>query len=170
MATNIPELKAECTRHGVTLEELASRIGVNNATLYRKMTGKSEFYRNELQVIRDVLCLNDEKFLLIFLTINLQKCKKNSQLTKWRWWEEGDEMKLELSYDEVSTIRRALLLKAEEAANGARECAKLGDMDNDVKFWQERAENYKKVYEAVVAQREQADKEYEQADAEVKEE
>ena len=42
MATNIPELKAECTRHGVTLEELASRIGVNNATLYRKMTGKSE--------------------------------------------------------------------------------------------------------------------------------
>lgn len=85
MATNIPELKAECTRHGVTLEELASRIGVNNATLYRKMTGKSEFYRNELQVIRDVLCLNDEKFLLIFLTINLQKCKKNSQLTKWRW-------------------------------------------------------------------------------------
>lgn len=85
MATNIPELKAECTRHGVTLEELASRIGVNNATLYRKMTGKSEFYRNELQVIRDVLCLNDEKFLLIFLTTNLQKCKKNSRLTKWRW-------------------------------------------------------------------------------------
>lgn len=79
-------------------------------------------------------------------------------------------MKLELSYDEVWTIRCALLLKAEEAANGARECAKLGDMDNDVEFWQERAENYKKVYEAVEAQREQADEEYEQADAEVKEE
>lgn len=77
-------------------------------------------------------------------------------------------MKLELSYDEVWTIRRALLLKAEEAANGARECAKLGDMDNDVKFWQERAENYKKVYEAVKAQREQADKEYEQAAAALK--
>lgn len=77
-------------------------------------------------------------------------------------------MKLELSYDEVSTICHALLLKAEEAANGARECAKLGDMDNDVKFWQERAENYKKVYKAVVAQREQADKEYEQADAALK--
>lgn len=77
-------------------------------------------------------------------------------------------MKLELSYDEVWTIRRALLLKAEEAANGARECAKLGDMDNDVEFWQERAENYKKVYKAVVAQREQMLEEYEQADAEVK--
>lgn len=68
----------------------------------------------------------------------------------------GNEMKLELTYDEVSTICHALLLKAEEAATGARECAKLGDMDNDVKFWQERAENYKKVYKAVVAQREQA--------------
>ena len=51
-------------------------------------------------------------------------------------------MKLELSYDEVSTICRALLLKAEEAATGARECAKLGDMDNDVKYWQEKAEEY----------------------------
>ena len=76
MATNIPELKAECTRHGVTLEELASRIGVNNATLYRKMTGKSEFYRNELQVIRDVLCLNDEKFLLIFFDNKLAKMQE----------------------------------------------------------------------------------------------
>lgn len=77
-------------------------------------------------------------------------------------------MKLELTYDEVSTICHALLLKAEEAATGARECAKLGDMDNDVKYWQEKAEEYRKVYEAVKAQREQMLEEYEQADAEVK--
>lgn len=76
-------------------------------------------------------------------------------------------MKLELTYDEVSTVCRALLIKAEEAATGALECAKWGDMDHDVKFWQERAENYQKVYEAVVAQREQADQEYKQAVAEV---
>lgn len=49
---------------------------VNNATLYRKMTGKSEFYRNELQVIRDVLCLNDEKFLLIFFDNKLAKMQE----------------------------------------------------------------------------------------------
>ncbi len=78
-------------------------------------------------------------------------------------------MKLELSYDEVLTIRRALLVKAEEAANGALECAKLGDMDNAVKFWRERAEAYRKTYEAVVAQLEQVDKEYEQATAVLKE-
>lgn len=79
-------------------------------------------------------------------------------------------MKLELSYDEVSTICQALLIRAQEAATGARECAKLGDMDNDVKFWQERAEDYRKVYKAVEAQREQADKDYEQTAAALKEE
>lgn len=152
MATNIPELKAECTRHGVTLEELASRIGVNNATLYRKMTGKSEFYRNELQVIRDVLCLNDEKFLLIFLTINLQKCKKNNRLAKWRWRCGGNEMKLELSYDEVSACTMALLSKAQEAEEEALGCEKLR-CASAVEFWQKRANLYRKTLEAVEAQR-----------------
>lgn len=79
-------------------------------------------------------------------------------------------MKLELSYDEVSTVCRALLIKAEEAATGALECAKWGDMDHDVKFWQERAETYKKVYKVVEAQFGQACKECEQADAVLKEE
>lgn len=77
-------------------------------------------------------------------------------------------MKLELTYDEVSTIVAALLTKVMTAENNALKCAKYGMDKDDVKFWQERAENYKKVYEAVVAQREQADKEYKQADAEVK--
>lgn len=73
-------------------------------------------------------------------------------------------MKLTLSYDEVSTIVAALLTKVTTAESNALKCAKYG-MDKDVEFWQERAETYKKVYEAVVVQREQADKEYEQADA-----
>ena len=73
MATNIPELKAECMRNGITLNELASRIGVSNATLYRKMTGKSEFSRNELQAIRDTLYLDDRKFLHIFFYFLLSK-------------------------------------------------------------------------------------------------
>lgn len=78
-------------------------------------------------------------------------------------------MKLELSYDEVSTIVAALLTKVTTAESNALKCAKYG-MDKDVEFWQERAETYKKVYEAVVVQREQADKECEQADAALKEE
>lgn len=79
-------------------------------------------------------------------------------------------MKLELSYDEVSAIVAALLAKATTAERNALKCAKLGDMDNDVKFWQEKAKAYRKVYEAVKAQREQADKEYEQAAAALMEE
>ena len=79
-------------------------------------------------------------------------------------------MKLELSYDEVSTIVAALLAKAMTAESNALKCAKLDGMDKDVEFWQERAENYRKVYEVVEAQRLQMLKEYEQADAEVKEE
>lgn len=79
-------------------------------------------------------------------------------------------MKLELSYDDVSTIVAALLAKAMTAESNALKCAKLDGMDKDVEFWQERAENYRKVYEAVEAQRLQMFEEYEQADAEVKEE
>lgn len=61
-------------------------------------------------------------------------------------------MKLELSYDEVSTIVAALLAKAMTAESNALKCEKYG-MDKDVEFWQERAEAYRKVYEAVDAQR-----------------
>ena len=78
-------------------------------------------------------------------------------------------MKLELSYDEVSAIVAALLAKAMTAESNALKCAKVDGMDKDVEFWQERAENYRKVYEAVEAQRLQMLEEYEQADAEVKE-
>lgn len=76
-------------------------------------------------------------------------------------------MKLELTLDEVSTIVAALLTKAMTAESNALKCAKLDGMDKDVEFWQERAENYRKVYEAVEAQRLQMLEEYEQADAEV---
>lgn len=74
-------------------------------------------------------------------------------------------MKLELTYDEVSTIVAALLTKVTTAESNALKCAKYG-MDKEVEFWQERAEVYRKSCNTVVAQREQADKEYEQADAE----
>lgn len=66
LQTNVNELKAECVRNGLTLENLAARIGVNPATLYRKLTGETEFRRNELQIIKLALKLNDKKFLNIF--------------------------------------------------------------------------------------------------------
>lgn len=77
MATNIQELKAECTRHGMTLDDLAAAIGINVATLYRKMTGRNEFLRNELQIIRNTLSLDDEQFLLIFFNSQLAEMQEN---------------------------------------------------------------------------------------------
>lgn len=76
MATNVPELKAECARHSLTLEQLASKIGISSTSLYRKMSGKTEFYRNELQTIRDVLYLDDEQFLHIFFDNQLAKTQE----------------------------------------------------------------------------------------------
>ena len=66
----------------------------------------------------------------------------------------------------VSVAASALQLKAREAQiNAKKSRAKI-----EVEFWQERAETYKKTYEALEAQRLQMLGEYEQADAEVKEE
>ena len=71
-------------------------------------------------------------------------------------------MKLELNYDEVLTIRRALTFRIEETASNALKCERLG-IEDDAKFWRESAEEYRKAYNAVEAQVEQADKERKQA-------
>lgn len=60
------ELKAECIRCGMGLGELANAIDMNESTLYRKMTGKTEFQRIEMAKIRKVLGLSKEKFIEIF--------------------------------------------------------------------------------------------------------
>lgn len=77
-------------------------------------------------------------------------------------------MKLELSYAEVLTICRALKFRERETASNALKCEGLGL--EDAKFWRESAEEYRKAYEAVAAQRKQTIKEYEQVDAALKEE
>ena len=79
-------------------------------------------------------------------------------------------MKLELSYDDVMNIEGVLFLRIDETERNAQECAQFDEMDDDAKYWQRRTEAYRKVYNTVVAQREQADKEYEQAAATLKEE
>lgn len=75
-------------------------------------------------------------------------------------------MKLTLTLDEVSACAMALLSKAQEAEEEALGCEKLR-CASAAEFWQKRANLYRKTLEAVVAQREQADQEYKQADAEV---
>lgn len=58
--------KAKLAECGVTLREIASVMGCNEATLYRKMQGQSDFTRNEIQLIKQKLEMNSEQVETIF--------------------------------------------------------------------------------------------------------
>lgn len=49
--------KAKLVEKGVSTRDMASIIGCNEATLYRKMNGVSDFTRNEIQLIKQALSL-----------------------------------------------------------------------------------------------------------------
>lgn len=44
---------------GYSLSQVAKLIGIDAATLYRKMNGESDFYRSEIQKICRALEIND---------------------------------------------------------------------------------------------------------------
>lgn len=63
---NERKFKAKLVEAGLTVEKLAEIIGINQATLYRKIAGKSEFTRIEMQVIQKALHLSREDLCSIF--------------------------------------------------------------------------------------------------------
>ena len=58
--------KAAIAANSKTTKEVAEAIGVNEATLYRKISGKSDFTRNEIQLIRQFLSLSADEIDNIF--------------------------------------------------------------------------------------------------------
>ena len=40
---------------GVTLQDVADMLHINLVTLYRKMSGESDFYRSEMEILRNEL-------------------------------------------------------------------------------------------------------------------
>lgn len=58
MAFNPNMLKAKIAECGMRSYELAAIIGINKATLYKKMHGKVEFNRREMSEIRKALNLS----------------------------------------------------------------------------------------------------------------
>ena len=56
---------------GYTLAEVAAKIGMNPATLYRKMSGESDFTREEIQKLRAVLRLSADETDVIFFADEL---------------------------------------------------------------------------------------------------
>ncbi len=63
---NLLLLKSKMVEKGITDQELSSLLGINQATLFRKKNGTSDFYRNEIKVIKEVLNLTDRDIDLIF--------------------------------------------------------------------------------------------------------
>jgi len=63
---NLLLLKSKMVEKGITDQELSSLLGINQATLFRKKNGVSDFYRNEIKVIKEVLELTDKDIDLIF--------------------------------------------------------------------------------------------------------
>ena len=63
--------RAKVIAVGLTLERVAIEIGINPATLNRKMSGESDFTRCEMQNIRRILMLDISEFEAIFFAPEL---------------------------------------------------------------------------------------------------
>lgn len=63
---NINALKAKMVLEGISTEKLAQEIGVSKSAFYRKLNGKTEFTREEIQKIIDVLRISNSDAFKIF--------------------------------------------------------------------------------------------------------
>lgn len=68
---NINKLNGRMVEMNVTNAQLAEALGIDGATLYRKKAGTSDFYRKEIQKIKDVLKLSDDDVRVIFFDQNV---------------------------------------------------------------------------------------------------
>ena len=63
--------KAKLAENDMNIKRLSDILGINEATLYRKMTGTSDFTRNEIQTIKLVLRLSIDDVENIFFAKGL---------------------------------------------------------------------------------------------------
>ena len=53
------KFRAALELSGVSIKELAKELGISKVTLYRKMNGKSDFYRDEIRKICEIIKTDD---------------------------------------------------------------------------------------------------------------
>lgn len=63
-------------RRGVSQKQIAKLLDINVVTLYRKMKGDSDFYRDEIQKICDFLKLGLKEKEDIFFDSNITETQK----------------------------------------------------------------------------------------------
>lgn len=60
------KFRAKIIEKGLTFKDISVILGIKETTLYRKMNGKSDFTRNEIQLFREKLKLTAEETDNIF--------------------------------------------------------------------------------------------------------
>ena len=73
---NLRRLKAAMVLAGITAEQIATALDVDKATVYRKLSGKSEFVVSEAAILRKVLHLSDDEFNSIFFNQELTEMQE----------------------------------------------------------------------------------------------
>ena len=65
------QLKMKMIEKDETSESLSSFLGISISTFRRKLCGKNDFVRSEIQAIRMYLSLTEEELITIFFTEKL---------------------------------------------------------------------------------------------------
>lgn len=65
---NINKLKGKIVERGMTVEALASTIGINRASLYRKLNNCEKITIGEAVKMKDALEMNNDEAYEIFLS------------------------------------------------------------------------------------------------------
>ncbi len=60
------KFKGKIAENGLTIGKVADLLGVNEATLHRKINGQSDFTRSEIQMLRNILLLDTDTAESIF--------------------------------------------------------------------------------------------------------
>lgn len=64
--TNTNLLKYHIAKSNIKAIDLVKKMGISEATYYRKVSGNTEFTRNEIQAIKDTLMLSMDDVGRIF--------------------------------------------------------------------------------------------------------
>lgn len=76
MSTNMDVLRAKMLEKGITYEAMASSLGIDVSTFYRKLKAEgTTFTVGQMHRIVEILGLTNEEASSIFLWKNSQKCE-----------------------------------------------------------------------------------------------
>ena len=67
-ANALNTLKAHFVLHGASMKDVSKALGISRTALYRKMSGKSEFSRKEIQSIIKKYGIDEQTAFAIFFS------------------------------------------------------------------------------------------------------